>query len=267
MGKKGRRSARKTHSKGEAKRAAQQKKNQHKKQFIYLFGRGFRMDILAYAAGSIATIILVVAGFRYSEHQISAIVLVGLGILFLDIAMCLLWIDKVKKAPVVTETELHGLLIPANDPTPHTECRDIPSSAVILFLGNSVAYTTFETAAIKIRGQAIVSFANVPGGINVSARVYSQTNKVVAQITNNELYVNPSNLFHTERPDWHTLIVKDNQGDEVLHVYFINKNAIKVLGTFYVPGADPVIIEETRQIIGVTTSANCFGEVETAFDL
>ena len=128
--------------------------------------------------------------------------------------------------------ELHGVLIPANDQRPITDCR-IPPDAVALFLGDSVGFTTDKLIAIHAGDDELVSIKRETAGIYVSARVYSEANKVSASISDNELFVNPGNFFERpDRSDWHTLIVKDNSGKQVLYVSFINKSTIKLLGTF-----------------------------------
>jgi hypothetical protein len=159
---------------------------------------------------------------------------------------------------------LHGVLIPANDPTPNNACSDwgpIPSDAALLLLGDSASYTT-ASAGISVKGEKLLSFSRTAAGINLNVRVYSKTSKVIAQITDNELFVNPSNIFHAKRPDWSTLIISDNNGSEVLHVYFINRNAIKVMGVLATAEGPITIDEHSIQTssgpIQMRLSRNCY---------
>jgi len=204
--------------------------------------------------------------------------IVGTGVLSVLIAVALvllwwLWLQPQHKPETViipaSTPELHGVLIPANDPTPITEC-DIPPETTALFLGDSVAFTTAKTAAIRAKGDELISFKTVPSGVYISARVYSPANKVIAQITDNEMFVNPGNIFLApQRPDWHNLIIRDNQGEEVLHVTFINKNVIKILGSFSTPSLKwPIVISEHHlHVPGAGFERNCFGNAGAMIDL
>ncbi len=170
-----------------------------------------------------------------------------------------------KSEAVPTNEALHGVLIPAIDPMPKTDCPVWPD-ANVLFLGDSVFFTNDRLAAIRVDGNEIISFKETPAGIYISANVYSQANKVIVQITDNELFVNPGNIFHSSRPDWHTLVITDNIGIEVLRVAYINKQAIKIVGTFSSPNLGrPIFIKEDRlEICNQAFSAACMGQPQGA---
>jgi len=160
--------------------------------------------------------------------------------------------------------ELHGVLVAANELRPLTDCQ-IPQDAVALFLGDSVGYTTGKLIAIHAGDDELVSIRRETAGIYVSARVYSEVNKVSVSISDNEMFVNPGNYFeHPDRStDWHTLIVKDNSGAQVLYVSYMNKTTIKLLGTFWTPLLKwPIVIGEHHiHIPGVGIEHQCMGEI------
>lgn len=152
-------------------------------------------------------------------------------------------------SPALTATptpqELHGLLIPANEPTPPHTCSETTPNVVMVFAGKVAFWTKQPMTAINMMGFDLLSLNKVEGGINVSARMLSADNKVVAQITNNEFYVNPPDFpFQLKRPDWHTLVVLDHRGNEALYIYYLNPHAIKFRGRFYAPGSTPVIVTD-----------------------
>lgn len=270
MSKKGRRSGRKGHRKAEAKSRAQSKNKQHKGYVVYLVGRGIRMDILAYAAGALAGIVFVVAGFWYSEHKINAIVLVGIGVLFLDLATCLLWADKVIKAtPAVKETEFSGVLLPANDPSPPNRCTPPPPEALSVFYGGSVAWSThFPLTIVSITGKDLLSVRRDANGLSVWAKIFDAEGKIIADIENNEFTINQNNYFKHKRPDASTLIIYDQYDQPVLNVRFLNPAALRVLGVFRVKDRAPVIIEENRTLFGGSISTgDCAGGAHTVFQL
>lgn len=169
--------------------------------------------------------------------------------------------DKWRKSKIES-TSLSGELLPSNKPTPTNACGKIPSNAIAIFLGNSVAYSSkFPHTVIKVVNQDLLTIDKNIEKITISARFFSRDGKIVAELKNNKFYVNPNNYFRLERPNNHTLKVYDQEAQEVLNVEFINRKVIKLLGIFYFPNRSPVIIKENVQILGgIQMSNNCFGE-------
>jgi len=156
-----------------------------------------------------------------------------------------------------------GILTPDSKPMPENHaCHKIPDKAIALFFGNSVAYTsTFPHTIIEVGGQPLLSIDKKNENITISAKFFSSNNRIVAELKENEFYINPNNYFRIEKPNEHSLIVYDQQGDKILNVHFINSSAIKILGRFYLPNRSPIIIDEDIQSYGgLKMSGNCFGE-------
>jgi hypothetical protein len=165
---------------------------------------------------------------------------------------------------VFSETERSGLLRPASELTPINPCSPIPADAIVLLFGNSASYTSkSDQTFLRVGDVDLLSIHPKPGGMSVSAKIYSSDMKIVAQIKDNKFHLNPSNYFRRERPDWHTLEVFDQQGDRVLHVRYLNNSAIKVLGKFHSPKG---IVEITEDEVLLPNegrlSATCFGNVD-----
>lgn len=164
-----------------------------------------------------------------------------------------------------TETELHGLLIPADEPSPPNPCDrpdfPLPPSAVSMFLGNVVAWTTgLQMTVIQVREWELLSIKKTPQGLAISAKVFSTDGKIVADIEDNEFQVNHLNYFKVKRPDRSTFIIYDQQGRAVLNVRYLNPQAIKVSGIFQAPQSIPIVIDERlrlRQFDKLTTM--CLG--------
>jgi hypothetical protein len=160
----------------------------------------------------------------------------------------------VLRPKTIPAPELHGLLIPANDPRPILKCPFDVSEDVVVLLGSFTLATKKEFTGVEIYGQKLLSLKKTDAGITVSARVISSNNKVVAQITDNEFYVNPSQYFRMERAeDWHTLRVIDGEGAQVLYVRYMNPTTIKVLGSFYTPNGPATIVTEEKLTVGMAT--------------
>ncbi len=171
------------------------------------------------------------------------------------------WIRKEHPDRVSTNSELSGLLIPDNRPTPPNTCRTIPADSLALFFGNSVAYTnTFPHTVIEVGTEPILVINKQDGKVTVSARVFSRDGRIVAELKENRFYVNPNNYFRIEKPSSHALIVYDQEAKQALTVEYLNPSAIKILGTFYLPNRPPIIINEDWQTFaGGRISHFCFG--------
>jgi hypothetical protein len=160
---------------------------------------------------------------------------------------------------VFAETEKSGLLRPAGDPMPvHETCSTIPSDALVLIYGDSMSYTRrFPHTVLRVAGETLLSLDKKNGGIAVSAKVYSEDRRLVAQIINNKFYINESNSLRPERPDHHTLSVFDQRGQRVLYVRYLNPSAVKVLGVFHTAKGPVQITENGVLWSGVVVTGLC----------
>jgi hypothetical protein len=155
------------------------------------------------------------------------------------------------------ETEFSGLLSPGNEPTPPNPCGNIPARAMLILLGNSGSYgTSFPQTIIKIGQDRMLTIDKVNGRIAVNAKLFSKDGKIVAEIKNNEFFINPNNYFRKERPDKHSLVVFDQDGIEVLNVRFINATTIKFLGVIRHPRRTVVVSDRE----GLFANTICSGE-------
>ncbi len=146
-------------------------------------------------------------------------------------------------APFV-ESEVHGLLLPANEEAPGNNCPGVPSNAVLLLLGKMPVYaTSFPHRVISVdKDEVLLSIDKKGKGIAVSARLFSDDGKIVAEIDRNEFFLNPSNYFRRDRPDKSSLIVYDLRGERVLDVRYLNERAVRILAHFRHPSGAGVEI-------------------------
>lgn len=134
------------------------------------------------------------------------------------------------------ETEFHGWLAPANDLMPKENAcsASIPVDAVAIMLGDSGVWTTGSALrVVKACNHDLLSLSRKNQRLAITATIFD--GKILAQIVNNEFFLNPNNLFRMERPDRHTLIVYDQEGDQRLYVRFLNQRAIRILGKLEYP--------------------------------
>lgn len=219
------------------------------------------MDITAIALAGLVALTLALFGILYSTHKTPAIVLFGLCVIFLDVEVCLLWLQKTWKdeAQAINESELHGLLLPANDPTPNNPCHEIPDGAMLILLGNSASFATrFPHTIIRVKGEDILTLTKKDNELAVSVKIFSRDGRIVAEIRDNEFSINPNNYFRRERPDRHTLIVYDQEDRKVLDVRFINPRTVRFLGIFNHP-IRPIVISQTE---GFLANTICLGNLD-----
>jgi hypothetical protein len=156
-----------------------------------------------------------------------------------------------------------NLLIPANDPNPASleallKSRDpqraeaIRSAAALkAFLGSCFGYTLQDSlVVVQIAGKDLLAVRRTPAGLSVDLRVFGEDGKIIAQVANNEFFLNPNNSFRIGRPDSHTLVVYDNSAEKVLDIRYLNPASIRVTGVFRMGGRPPLTITEESVTFG-----------------
>lgn len=161
------------------------------------------------------------------------------------------------KEPVATHIDvldqLQGLLIPGSEPDPPDPCPVgmVPPGSLRMFLGKSLGSSNSPNfVVLRLNGEDVLMARRVEKGMAVSAKILSEDGRIVAQLVDNKFYINPENFFSMERPDQHSLIVYDRQGQKVLDLRFLNPTSVSILGVFRHPGALPVVINQDVLMIG-----------------
>ncbi|HEV8072005.1 MAG TPA: hypothetical protein VGP76_30095 [Planctomycetaceae bacterium] len=174
------------------------------------------------------------------------------------------WLNDAKS---VDSSETSGILIPGNGETPEFRLSPIakgkiiiPTSAVFLFLGTDVAWTsTFPHAVIRQGDEDMILVEKENSGIFISAKIFDKEGKIICQIVRNRFHLNPDNYFRIERSP-NRLVVIDKEVRKTLDVEFINTRAIRFSGTFYLRGGLPITLTQEQQQIGGLMGFNVIGE-------
>jgi len=211
-------------------------------------------------------VLYMIQGFR------GAVIAAGVG-LTLAIWLLVAVVLKHASSADVPESELQGVLIPANDPIPPNPCPEQPRPGTIaIYIGSSVGYTSAANpyGVLKLDDDVVLSIEKSDDdGLLLNATVRSPDKRIVATIEKNVFHVNPNNYFYIKRPDRHTLIVRDQQNRECLNVRFLNPSAVRVLGVFeFATGNFPGIIINETEVLSIEKSVfrnQCLGESEGAF--
>lgn len=156
-----------------------------------------------------------------------------------------------------------GTILPADDPLPNVDCGEVNGDGAYLFLGDHTFYhSSFPISVMVFHGDEIISLDRSGEELLLSVNLYGPKG-LLARIHDNELRVTQSGIFDYDRPDAHTLIVYDLWGDEVLHVRYMRRNAIRIEGIFRSKYAkSPVVISDRYIMRGenrvATISGFCF---------
>jgi hypothetical protein len=174
-----------------------------------------------------------------------------------------------------SETETHGWIVPANDPSPPNPCEGwarfpIPPKAIVVYLGSNSGWTTSGQTILQVHGRSLISYErNNKGEITFSGDIFDETGNLVAHIERGEFHLVQSAMSYDKRSeDRSTLAEYDRQGHEVLYLRFLNPRAILVRGIFRAPGlSQPLVIDNDKMIlpIGAISTRSCFGSARVIY--
>jgi hypothetical protein len=141
-----------------------------------------------------------------------------------------------------------GLLEPASDPNPQA-CSHLvlPEGVSAVYMGGSRFHASWfpHSPLLRQNNSPVLTIEkNERGNISLTLDIRSRDRKIVARIVKNEFEVNPNNALNRTRPDRSTLIVRDQEGVEVVNLRYLNPHAIRFSGLLYL--SDP----ETRIKVG-----------------
>lgn len=192
------------------------------------------------------------------------------SIVAIPLALILYILNTFNSSPEVpnvvsSEAQLHGQLMPANDPDPKHRCKEVPPGDLKIFLGENLFWSNpnKQVTALSIDGQDIIVLTEESGGVFLSANLYREDRRVVAKIVRNQFEINPNNYFKLDRPDRHELNIFDKNNRRVLHVRFLNETTFMVEGVFYGP-KKKVEVTQDEVIVGDSHFSGICGYVSGA---
>jgi len=177
-----------------------------------------------------------------------------------------------------------GSLIPADLPSPPDTCEEIarerfrrtghrsppiPPDAMRIFFGTSEAYSTDERFIVwKIGDDDTLVLQKTEMGMSVSAKLRGPDGRLMAQIVDNEFFINTHGSFRIRRADNSSLAVYNEKDERLLSIEFVNPRVIKILGSFFGSNGDEIIITEDEAVFmskagsKFVSSRSCFGGSE-----
>jgi hypothetical protein len=176
---------------------------------------------------------------------------IGLTVAAIAMAAGLGTIEFVPPMPLA-ETETHGWLGPANEPSPPDPCahlgHPIPQNAIAVYFGSNAAWTDKNKEIIlKVHGRPLITYErNGKGEITFNADIFNDRGDPCCSYTTRRVSsrsigdVVSRAKRGSKHPDVH-----DQKGNEVLYLKFTNPAAIQIRGVFNAPGLyTPVTIEK-----------------------
>src|SRR5271154_1389419 len=131
---------------------------------------------------------------------------------------------------------LRGALAPANSPSPQDTCEDlaaglrargvpvpsVPPDALKIFFGDSEAYSTEQRfIVLKVGDEETMVLQRTESGMFVSLKVRGPDGKLLADIVDNEFFVNLDQA-RIERPGPSSLVMYDSHRQRVLDIEFLS---------------------------------------------
>jgi hypothetical protein len=149
------------------------------------------------------------------------------------------------------ETETHGWLLPANEPTPPNGCDSMaPPKEAILFLfgSNGVWSTSNEKIHVFTLGSCpVLSMQHKAHRLLIDADLFDNSGNLVVRITKNEFNLVSGQYSYGERSeDRSTIAVHDRQGNEVFYIRYVNPAVARVRGEFSCRDGTTAIITDDR---------------------
>jgi hypothetical protein len=138
---------------------------------------------------------------------------------------------------------LHGWLLPANDALPSNPCSHVPDDALLVYMGFATSFTTrFPHTIIEVDNKPrLVIDRNPDNSLAISIDIFGGDGRIIAAIEKNQFTINEHNYFKITRTDRSSLLVVDEQKEEVLNVRYLNSRAIWINGILRYPGSNPVV--------------------------
>jgi hypothetical protein len=156
------------------------------------------------------------------------------------------------------QIEGHGPLIAANEKTPSNGCAEqgmhLPADHLLMIFGRDgvAGRGAGPFTPISAGSCPVLTFRRRGGGLVVDSFGYDSDNNVVYRIRQNDFEQVLRGFLKERRPDKSSLQIVDESGHETLAIRYVNKNTVKVSGTFRCGDTHPVIVEASLVRIGKT---------------
>jgi len=156
-------------------------------------------------------------------------------------------------------------LLPASDPDPEHFCnRTAPVGATKIYFADWMGWIKRlqEMVVLKIGEVDVIRIKKIGSVAYFSAVFTDGTGNIVARIDDNKIELNIDETYSIQRPDDHEIIVlhKDRR---LLQVRYLNRDSLRVAGSFRVPGFQMVEVTSDKILLDgreLDWHQNCVGD-------
>jgi hypothetical protein len=152
--------------------------------------------------------------------------------------------DLIKREQKTATPVYYGFLKPAGEPGPSLP-NNVPTNTIQLLLGDDlrVLAANSETHVLSKGGKPFLTIGIKNDLMKIKTKITDSQNRYIVRIIDNEFQASHENAFNPLQPDPHSLVVRDEEGNEVLNIRFVNRNCIRIVGRFVLEGYDePLLI-------------------------
>ena len=136
-----------------------------------------------------------------------------------------------------------GTLVPANDPFVEACQGATGNEAIILVRDFAVKFDHWPAVLLRVNGKdRIILDRGADGVLFVSAQIFSNDGKIIADVFRNAFNINKNNIFTKTRIDDSTLKVVDQNNEIALYIRYINRKEIVFDAKLYYPDSGDITI-------------------------
>jgi hypothetical protein len=140
------------------------------------------------------------------------------------------------------ETETHGILLPASEPTPRNGRGilgvQIPDNAILFIAGANGAWTTSQgkSQVLKIGEVTVLSVERTGNDLAFDAEIFDEKGELVVRIIKDEFHLIAGKYSYRDRSgDRSKITVYDSKGAEMLYINRANPKTVIVRSVFNTP--------------------------------
>ncbi|MGA3141849.1 MAG: hypothetical protein ABSF10_02245 [Verrucomicrobiota bacterium] len=162
-----------------------------------------------------------------------------------------------------------GELVPANDPELLVDLdpgggmgpQRFPPEYTVLELGGNfwLMNPDQDRFVFQFKGQAVLSLDVIKKRAYITGTFRDKAGNIVAELVTNNFMLNRLNYLSKKGTDKNTLIVRDQQGIEMLNARFARTNLFLLTGRFRFPDGTEAIATTTNFIYGHHILSGCIG--------
>lgn len=160
---------------------------------------------------------------------------------------------------IAPKEEPTGPLVAGNAATPVTACAGtkIAANDLLMIVGTSGVIGRGKGPFVPFKAGSCpaLSITRTSRGLTVNGFGYDSDNNVVYQIHQNVFDQIVGGYLTEHRPDPSRLTIGDDHGPTALDIHYLNKNAVRILGTFRCGDSAPVHVTEKGVFIGRAAKA------------